>query len=177
MLQDMAGLPAGLVVLLAVTTGERLAELVVARRHARWAKGQGGVEYGRGHYPFMVALHTGLLVGIAVEVGAGHRSFVPALGWPALAVAVLAQIARWWCVRSLGRRWNTRVIIVPGLPLVSRGPYRWLSHPNYVVVVTEGIALPLVYGAWLTALLFTAANAVVLAVRLRVENAALQLAA
>lgn len=170
-------LPAGLLVLIAVITAERLLELVVARRHARWAAERGGVEYGRGHYPVMVALHTGLLAGIVAEAAVTHRVFVPALGWPALTVVVLANLARWWCIRSLGPRWNTRVIIVPGLPLVSRGPYRWLRHPNYVIVIAEGIALPLVYGAWLTALLFSIANVALLTVRLRVENKALRLAA
>ncbi|MET9376003.1 isoprenylcysteine carboxylmethyltransferase family protein [Streptomyces sp. NPDC002992] len=170
-------LPTGLLVLIAVITVERGFELVVARRHARWAAANGGVEYGRRHYPVMVVLHAGLLVGILTEVAAADRQFVPAIGWAALAVTALCQAARWWCVRSLGPRWNTRVIVVPGMPLETRGPYRWLRHPNYVIVVTEGIALPLVHNAWLTALLFTAANAALLTVRLRVENKALQLAA
>jgi methyltransferase len=84
---------------------------------------------------------------------------------------------RWWCIATLGRRWNTRVIVVPGLPLVTGGPYRLTSHPNYVAVVVEGLALPLVYSAWITAVVFTACNAVLLTVRLRVENAALAAAA
>jgi methyltransferase len=88
-----------------------------------------------------------------------------------------AQALRWWCIAALGPRWNTRVIVVPGLPLVDRGPYRWLRHPNYLAVVAEGAALPLVHTAWATALAFTAANAAVLAVRVRVENAALGFAA
>ncbi len=171
-----AQLPAGLLALIALITVERGLELLVAQRHARWAAANGGVEYGRRHYPAMVVLHVGLLAGILVEVAAAHRQFVPAVGWPALAVTCLVQVARWWCVRSLGPRWNTRVIVVPGMPLETRGPYRWLRHPNYVIVVTEGLALPLVYNAWLTALLFTTANAVLLAVRLQVENRALGLA-
>ncbi|MEV5507864.1 isoprenylcysteine carboxyl methyltransferase family protein [Streptomyces orinoci] len=162
---------------MAAITAERLFELVVARRHARWAAARGGVEYGRGHYPVMVALHIGLIVGTLAEVALGHRAFVPMVGWPALAGVVLANAARWWCIRSLGPQWNTRVIIVPGLPLVSSGPYRWVRHPNYVVVIAEGLALPLVYGAWLTALLFTLANAALLMVRTRVENKALELVA
>ncbi|MFR0359289.1 isoprenylcysteine carboxyl methyltransferase family protein [Streptomyces sediminimaris] len=161
---------------MAAVVGERMLELVVARRHARWAADRGGVEYGRGHYPVMVALHVALIAGIPAEVALGHREFVSALGWPALAGVVLANAGRWWCVHCLGPQWNTRVIIVPGLPLVGRGPYRWLRHPNYAVVFTEGIALPLVYGAWVTALLFTSANAALMAVRLRVENRALALA-
>lgn len=152
---------------------ERLAELVVSKRHAAWAMQRGGKEYGRGHYPVMVAVHTGLLVGCVVEVWALDRPFIPVLGWSMLAVVLASQALRWWCVASLGRRWNTLVIVVPGLPLVDRGPYRWLKHPNYVAVVLEGLALPLVHSAWITAIAFTVINAFVLAVRIRVENAAL----
>lgn len=150
--------------LLVVATGlERLAELVVARRNAAWSFARGGVESGRGHYPPMVALHTALLAGCLVEVWAGQRPFLPALGWPMLAVVVASQALRWWCITTLGARWNTRVIVVPGLPLVARGPYRLIPHPNYVAVVAEGIALPLVHTAWITALTFTVLNAVLLA--------------
>ncbi|BBX72447.1 isoprenylcysteine carboxyl methyltransferase family protein [Mycobacterium shinjukuense] len=152
---------------------ERLAELVVAQRNARWSFAQGGKEFGRRHYVAMVILHTALLLGCVVEPWALHRPFLPWLGWPMLAVVVLSQALRWWCVKSLGRRWNTRVIAVPHAPLVRRGPYRFLHHPNYVAVVAEGVALPLVHTAWLTALCFSLANAIVLSVRLHVENTVL----
>jgi methyltransferase len=160
--------------LLILATGvERLAELLVSRRNAGWAFARGGVERGREHFPLMVVLHTGLLLGALVEVIALDRQFLPALGWPMLVLVVASQALRWWCVATLGRRWNTRVIVVPGLPLVATGPYHWLRHPNYVAVVVEGIALPLVHTAWLTATVFTVLNAAVLAVRIRCENAAL----
>ncbi|QUR68595.1 isoprenylcysteine carboxyl methyltransferase family protein [Mycobacterium spongiae] len=152
---------------------ERLAELVVARRNARWSFAQGGKEFGRQHYPVMVVLHTALLLGCLVEPWALHRPFLPWLGWPMLAVVAGSQGLRWWCVKSLGSHWNTRVIVVPHTPLVHRGPYRWMHHPNYVAVVAEGFALPLVHTAWLTALAFTLANALLLTVRLRVENSVL----
>ncbi|GAB3437157.1 isoprenylcysteine carboxylmethyltransferase family protein [Phycicoccus ginsengisoli] len=161
----------GLVVAVAL---ERLAELVVSRRHAAWAFARGGVESGRGHFPAMVLLHTGLLVGALVEVLAADRPFVPVLGLPMLLLVVLSQALRWWCIATLGPQWNTRVIVVPGLPLVSSGPYRLLRHPNYVAVVVEGLALPLVHTAWITAVVFTVLDAVLLAVRLRVEERALQ---
>lgn len=160
-------------VLVGLVALERLAELVVAQRNARWAFARGGRETGRGHYPVMVVLHTGLLVGCLVEVWAADRPFVPALGWVMLALALGSQALRWWCIATLGPRWNTRVIVVPGLPLVARGPYRWLRHPNYVAVVVEGFALPLVHTAWVTALVFTVANAALLTVRIRTENRAL----
>ncbi|OEJ93336.1 isoprenylcysteine carboxyl methyltransferase family protein [Streptomyces thermolilacinus] len=156
---------------------ERGAELVVARRNARWSLARGAAESGRRHYPVMVALHTGLLVGCVAEVWLAGRPFDPLLGWTMLALVVAAQALRWWCVVTLGPRWNTRVLVVPGLPLVAGGPYRWLRHPNYVAVVVEGLALPLVHGAWVTATVFTLANAVLLAVRVRCEEAALRWAA
>ena len=93
-----------------------------------------------------------------------------------LALVLASQALRWWCITTLGRRWNTRVIVVPGLPLVAGGPYRLLPHPNYVAVVVEGFALPLVHSAWITALVFTVCNAVLLTVRIRVENTALRTA-
>ncbi len=153
---------------------ERLAELVVSKRHAAWAFSRGGLEHGRPHYVAMVVLHTGLLVGAVAEVWLLDRPFLPALGWTMLALVVASQGLRWWCIRTLGRQWNTRVIVVPGLPLVTRGPYRVLRHPNYVAVVVEGLALPLVHTAWVTAALFTVLNAGLLAVRIRVEDAALR---
>ena len=136
-----------------------------------WARARGGREHGFGHYPFMVVLHTGLLIACLIE--AAHRSFIPTLGWPMIAIVVMAQALRWWCITVLGPRWNTRVIVVPGLPLVERGPYRWLRHPNYVAVVAEAVALPLVHSAWITAVVFTAVNAGLLRVRISSKNAAL----
>ena len=148
--------------LVALVGLERVAELVVSTRNAKWSLKRGGVEVGRGHFPPMVVLHTGLLVGALVEAWVLRPHFVPLLGWTMLSLVVLSQALRWWCIGALGRQWNTRVIVVPGLPLVERGPYRWLRHPNYVAVVIEGIALPLVHTAWLTAVAFTVLNAVLL---------------
>ncbi|MCP3822741.1 isoprenylcysteine carboxyl methyltransferase family protein [Streptomyces sp. A3M-1-3] len=159
--------------LVLAVAGERVAELVVALRNARWSLARGGTEAGRGHYPAMVALHTALLAGCLAEVWLAGRPFLPVLGWTMLAVVVAAQALRWWCIRTLGRQWNTRVIVVPGLPLVAGGPYRWVRHPNYVAVVAEGLALPLVHGAWVTAAVFTALNAALMVVRIRCEEAAL----
>jgi methyltransferase len=152
---------------------ERLAELVVSARNIRWSLARGGVESGFGHYPPMVVLHTGLLAGCLVEVLVLDRPFLPWLGWPMLALAVLAQGLRWWSIRTLGLRWNTRVVVVPGMPLVTGGPYRFARHPNYVAVVVEGVALPLVHSAWITAIVFSVLNIPLLAVRLRAEERAL----
>lgn len=160
-------------VLVGLVGVERVAELVVAKRNLAWSLARGGQESGFSHYPFMVALHTGLLLGSVLEVWLGHRPFVPALGWPMLALVLASQALRWWCVRTLGPQWNTRIIVVPNLGQVTEGPYRWLRHPNYVAVVVEGAALPLVHTAWLTAVLFTLLNAWLLTVRIRTENRAL----
>ncbi|MCW2865990.1 MAG: hypothetical protein JWR20_178 [Marmoricola sp.] len=160
-------------VLIGVVALERLAELVVSQRNAAWSFERGGLETGQRHYAVMVVLHSGLLVGALVEVWVRRPDFVPALGWSMLVVVLASQALRWWCIRTLGPRWNTRVIVVPGLPLVTGGPYRLTSHPNYVAVVLEGFALPLVHSAWITASVFTVCNALLLAVRLRVENEAL----
>ncbi|MEU1894202.1 isoprenylcysteine carboxyl methyltransferase family protein [Streptomyces pristinaespiralis] len=160
-------------VLVLAVAAERVAELVVARRNAAWTLARAGVEHGRGHYPVMVALHTALLVGCLVEVAIGDRPFVPPLGWSMLGVVVLAQALRWWCILTLGPYWNTRVIVVPGARLVRAGPYRYARHPNYVAVVAEIAALPLVHSAWLTALVLTVSNAVLMGVRVRCENTAL----
>lgn len=166
-------LAAGLALTGAVTL-ERLVELAVSRRNERRSRALGAVEHGRGHYPTMVALHVALVAGCAAEPalrGAGAPGW---LGLAGLAVVLGAQLLRWWCIASLGERWCTRVLVVPGLPLVQAGPYRWLRHPNYVAVVVEGAALPLACGAWATALAFSAANALLLAVRVRCEDQALR---
>ncbi|RDI24465.1 isoprenylcysteine carboxyl methyltransferase family protein [Lentzea flaviverrucosa] len=163
-------------VLVGLVALERLAELVVAKRNLAWSLARGGRETGFGHYPFMVVLHTGLLAGCLAEVWLADRDFVPVVGWPMLALVVLSQALRWWCIRVLGRQWNTRIVVVPGLPRVTGGPYRLIPHPNYVAVVVEGFALPLVHDAWLTALVFTVLNAGLLTVRVRAENDALRTA-
>lgn len=148
--------------LLAGTVAERVLELAVSARNARWAFARGGIESGRGHFPPMVALHTGLLLACALEPPLAGRPFLAAVSVPCAVLALGAQALRWWCIAALGHRWNTRVIVVPGLPLVVRGPYRWLPHPNYVVVALEGVVLPLAGSAWATAAVFTALNAVLL---------------
>ena len=160
-------------VLVALVGLERVAELVVSIRNAAWSRERGGIETGRGHFPFMVVLHTALLVGALVEAWARRPDVPSVLAWSMLALVIASQALRWWCISTLGRRWNTRVIVVPGLPPVTSGPYRLFRHPNYVAVVIEGVALPLVHAAWITAVVFTVLNAGLLMVRIRAENAAL----
>jgi methyltransferase len=152
---------------------ERLVELIVSSATRDGLLPRAARSSAIRHYPAMVTLHVALLLGRVVEVWTLHQPFIAWLGWPMLTLVILSQALRWWCVTTQGRRWNTLVIVLPRAPLVRRGPYRWLHHPNYVAVVAEGIALPLVHTAWLTATCFTLANTLLLATRIKVENAAL----
>ena len=147
---------------------QRLAELGYARRNARRLLAAGGVEHGAGHYPLFVALHGAWLAALFVLVPAE----APA-DWGLLGLYGLLQLGRLWVIASLGGRWTTRVIVVPGAPLVTRGPYRFLRHPNYLVVALEIPVLPLAFGAWQIALGFGLANLALLAQRIRVEERAL----
>jgi methyltransferase len=158
------------------TGAERLWEMVISTRNAKKAFAEGGVEYGQKHFPWMVALHTGLLLGALAEVWLLGREFPGVSGWVMLGVAVACQAARYLIIHTLGDQWNTRVIVVPGRTRVTTGIYSlpWLRHPNYWVVAIEGIALPMVFGAWITAVVFTVLNAILLlGFRIPTENRAL----
>ena len=155
-------------ILVALIALQRLVELMVARINTRNLRAAGGIEHGAGHYPLMVSLHAAWLASLAVFVPA-DAALDPLL----FVVFLFLHAARIWVIASLGRYWTTRVITVPGAPLVTRGPYRWLRHPNYLVVVAEIAVVPLIAGAWQIAVAFSIANAGVLWLRLRVEKAAL----
>jgi methyltransferase len=159
-----------LIVIIAI---QRVWELGVSRRHLHALKARGAIEVGTGHYPWMVALHTAFLVSCVAEVWLLSRPWIPFVAVAAILILVAALALRWWTLSTLGERWTTRVLVVPGEDLITSGPYRWLRHPNYVVVVTEIFAIPMVHCAWLTAAFFTAANLVLLRERIRVEERAL----
>lgn len=148
--------------LLVAVAVERLIELRISQRNMAAALARGGHESGRGHFPSMVALHTALLIGAGVEVWVSDRPFIAWLGWPMLALALACQVGRYQVIATLGEQWNTRIVVIPGAGAVTRGLYRWLRHPNYVIVAVEGIALPLVHSAWITAGVFAVLNAVLL---------------
>jgi methyltransferase len=156
------------VVILALVTLQRLGELWLSNRHTKRLLAEGAHEVGASHYPLIVAVHA---------------LWLAALWWLALsrpvdgfwlAVFIVIELTRIWVLASLGRRWTTRIIILPRAPLVRRGPYRWLNHPNYLVVIAEIAVLPLVFGLWQVALIFSAMNAAVLSIRVREENRALR---
>lgn len=159
--------------LIALVAMERLVELYLSRRNAARAFARGAREYGRGHYRVMTVLHTLFLVSCVAEPWLFDRPFPGALGWAALTGSLLAQALRYWAIRTLGDRWNTRVIVFPNAPPVTGGPYRFVRHPNYLAVIVEIALLPLVHGAWVTALVFSLGNAALLWVRIRAEEAAL----
>ncbi len=159
----------GLVGLLAM---ERVAELLLSRRNAARAFARGAIESGRSHYRVMAVFHAAFLVACAVL--ALHQDTWPGgLGFAALTGALLAQGLRYWAITTLGDRWNVRVIALPGAAPVTTGPYRWVRHPNYIAVALELALVPLVFGGWLVALVFSLGNALLLLVRIRVEERAL----
>ena len=155
------------ILILALVTAQRLGELWLSNRNTARLLAQGAQEHAPGHYPVIVALHTAwLLVLWLLALPRPIDGF-----W--LAMFVLLELARIWVLVSIGPRWTTRIIIPPGEPLVRRGPYRWINHPNYLVVIAEIAVLPLVFGLWQVALIFSVLNAAILAVRIRAENQAL----
>jgi methyltransferase len=155
------------VIILALVTLERLFELWLANRNTKRLLAQGAREHAAGHYPLIVALHVLWLASLWWLA----RSRPVDGFW--LGIFILIEIGRIWVLATLGRRWTTRIIVAPAAPLVRRGPYRWLNHPNYAVVVAEIALLPLVFGLWRVALVFSALNAVLLWLRIREENRAL----
>lgn len=160
-------------VLIAVIAIQRAWELGVSTRHLRALKALGAIEVGTGHYPWMVALHTAFFVSCVAEVWLLDRPWRPLAAGFAVIILGAALALRWWTLSTLGDRWTTRVLVVPGEEMVSSGPYRWLRHPNYLAVVLEIAAIPMIHCAWLTALVFTIANLVLLRERIRVEEEAL----
>jgi methyltransferase len=155
-------------IILALCAAQRLAELAIARRNEQRLRAAGAVEHGAAHYKLLVALHAAWFLALAVAL----RPDTP-VSWPLIGVFAALQLARLWVLATLGRYWTTRIISVPGAPLVTRGPYRFLRHPNYAIVAAEIAVLPLAFGQWEIATVFTALNAAVLWLRIRTEEAAL----
>jgi len=161
-----------LVALLATVAVQRVSELVISARHARRLIAAGAIEHGRAHFPLLVALHALWPPALVAEVLVGQARPGPA--WPVwLALFAGAQALRLASMAALGDRWTARVLVLPGAPLVHRGPYRWLRHPNYLAVVVELVAAPMILGAWRTALGASLVNLIALGLRVRVEERAL----
>lgn len=156
------------IAILGLVTVQRLAELWLSSRNTRRLLAQGSIEHGAGHYPLVVAVHLAWLA--ALWWWAPGQPIL----WPLLALFVLLQLARLWVIATLGPRWTTRIIVAPGAPLVRAGPYRYLNHPNYVVVALEIAVLPLAFGLIEIAIAFSILNAIILWVRIRAEEKALE---
>ncbi|HKD70082.1 MAG TPA: isoprenylcysteine carboxylmethyltransferase family protein [Candidatus Binataceae bacterium] len=165
--------PGAYLALLAALGVERIVELIISARNARWAFARGATESGAGHYPVMAVFHTLFILSCGGEAIFFNRAFPGTVGWIALAGALFAQGLRYWAVATLGWRWNTRVIVLPGVAPVASGPYRFMRHPNYLAIVIEMICVPMIYGCWLTAIVFSAGNAIILRVRISSEESAL----
>ncbi len=156
------------VVIVGLVVAQRLGELVYGQRNTRHLLAEGAVEAGAGHYPVIVFVHSSWLMALLIVASRG-----PDLNWWMVGLYGLLQLGRLWVMVSLGRYWTPRLITLPGAPLLRRGPYRFLRHPNYVVVAAEIAVLPLAFGAWQVALVFSVLNGVVLAWRIHVEDSIL----
>ena len=162
--------------LLAVMIGQRLGELYLTAKHLPYIRSHGGREYGASHFPLIVAVHVLFPILLVIELT--HHDTRPSPIWAFwLLLFGAAQVLRYAAIMALGQRWSTRVFVIPNMPPVTSGPYRWLRHPNYVAVVVEFLAAPMLFGAWRTAIVIGVLNAVALTVRIRCENDALQRAA
>lgn len=155
------------VIILALVTLQRLGELLIAKRNTAALMARGAVEHAPAHYPAIVVMHALWLAGLWV------LAYDAAVSWPLIAVFALLQGARIWTIASLGERWTTRIIVLPGAPPIRSGPYRYTAHPNYWIVIAEIAVLPLAFGLPLYALVFSIANAGLLTIRIRAENRAL----
>lgn len=158
---------------LGLIAAERVIELVLSRRNEAWLLARGGLEVGQGHLPLMTSVHAIFLPACALEAWLLGRPFLPGLAIPMIVLVIAAQVLRYWAIATLGRRWSVRVVVLPDVPVVTGGPYRFVRHPNYLAVIIEMFAIPLVHTAWLTALVFTLVNLALLAVRIRAEEEAL----
>lgn len=155
------------IAIIAFVTLQRLSEMAIAQQNTKRLLAAGAREYGSGHYPLIVAVHAGWLAAL--------WWFAPGrlIDWPLIGLFALLQLGRIWVLRTLGPRWTTRIIVLPGAPLVAGGPFRFVRHPNYLVVIGEIAILPLAFGLWEIALIFSVLNAAVLAIRIRAEERAL----
>jgi methyltransferase len=159
--------------ILALLSAQRFVELCISRRNANRALADGGLESGEGHYRTMVGMHAAWLLACAAESIAMPRTISPILSTGALAIAASAQVLRYWAIWTLGERWNTRIVVIPGAAPVTGGPYRYLRHPNYLAVMIEVAAIPLMRANWYAAIGFSMANAILMAVRIPAEERAM----
>ena len=152
---------------------QRIIELLIARNNEKWIRSQGGYEVGAKHYPYMVAIHIGFFISLIFEFVA-FKEGVSRFWLPLFVLFISLQLMRVWVISSLGRYWNTKILVLPGANVVKKGPFHLIRHPNYVVVTCEIIVIPLMFGAYFTAVVFTILNIIILSVRIPKEEAALR---
>lgn len=160
-------------IIITIVILQRLVELIIARRNEKWMLRQGAYEAGARHYPLMVVMHIAFFLSLLLEVSIVNRVLSP-LWIVLLTLFLIAQVARIWCLTSLGKFWNTKIIILPGANVVKKGPYQFMRHPNYVIVTTELLVLPLLFSAYFTAIVFSLLNLWMLSVRIPAEEKALK---
>lgn len=161
------------IIFLAFLIFQRVVELFIANSNERWMKEQGAKEYGQNHYRFMVLIHVGFFISLIVEIFIMNRSLHPY--WPLLLIFfIIVQIGRVWVISSLGKYWNTKIIVLPGAEVVKKGPFKYMRHPNYFIVTIELLVIPLLFQAYVTACVFFILNQVILMVRIPLEERALK---
>ena len=161
------------IIVITIVIIQRLVELIIARRNEKWMRSKGAFEIGADHYPLMVFMHVAFFISLLLEVLVFDRVLSPF--WIALlTLFLIAQAARMWCLISLGKFWNTKIIILPGADVVRKGPYKFIRHPNYLIVTTELLVLPLLFSAYFTAIFFTLLNIWMLSIRIPTEEKALK---
>jgi methyltransferase len=160
-------------ILITILIFQRLLELIIARRNEKWMKGLGAIEFGKNHYQYIVIMHTLFFLVLPIEKISFSRELSPV--WPLFgSVFIMAQLIRVWAISSLGRYWNTKIIVLPKVDVVRKGPYRFIKHPNYLVVSVELLVVPLLFDAYITACLFTILNVIMLSIRIPAEEKALR---
>ncbi|WP_090831410.1 MULTISPECIES: isoprenylcysteine carboxyl methyltransferase family protein [unclassified Bacillus (in: firmicutes)] len=151
---------------------QRLIELVIAHKNEKWMKEQGALEFGKGHYPYMVLMHILFFLVLFIE-SVFFVKEISAFWIPLVGVFLLTQAIRIWALSSLGKYWNTKIIVLPNASVVKKGPYRFLKHPNYVIVTIELLIIPLIFKAYFTLILFAILNFIILSIRIPEEEKAL----
>ena len=145
---------------------QRLIELIIAKKNEKWVRSLGAIEYGQSHYPFIILLHTMFIISMVIEYVCSRGIFISTFLW----VFFVLEILKAWVISSLGKYWNTKILRVPGLLFVKKGPYKLFKHPNYFIVICEIIIIPMVFNLYLTAIIFTILNAIMLTVRIMEEE-------
>jgi len=162
-------------IIISIVIIQRLTELIIAKKNEIWLKREGAIEYGKEHYKFIVVLHILFFISMIIEYKSRGRTHeLNTINYLFLVFFIVLQISRVWILKTLGKYWNTRILRIPGSHLIKAGPYKYFKHPNYIIVACEIFTIPMIFNLYFTAVIFTVLNAVMLFVRIKVENSALE---